>query len=318
MKTMLSRVADSLYWLGRYSERVYTNAYIASVQIDHMLELGRTEKQYEQQWNAVLSICGYNDDYKNRYQGYKIPQMMYYLLTDPENYNSIDQLLLNTRNNIKNTRDCIPNALFEEWNSLYLTNKEMPLQQPCSVLEATELLVKVRNTSLTSTGIIDSLMTRDECYLFLKIGKWLERSEKTALILLKLLEDAEELNRDFAVTYALQLTNTFDEFTRRSRHREVDLVLHFLLGDAKCTRSVAYGIRKIKKAILEIEHYEIRPYAEQLFVEIVQLEQLLEQNPTAMNRLERKQWVEDIHNTCTKLGPIFSQMYYLTEPILVE
>ena len=96
---MLSRVADSLYWLGRYSERTYTNAYITSVQIDQMLELGPSEKSYEQHWHTILSICGYIDDYESRYEGYQISQMLYYLISDHQNYNSIDSLLTSIRNN---------------------------------------------------------------------------------------------------------------------------------------------------------------------------------------------------------------------------
>ncbi len=315
---MLSRVADSLYWLGRYSERTYTNAYITSVQIDQMLELGPSEKSYEQHWHTILSICGYIDDYESRYEGYQISQMLYYLISDHQNYNSIDSLLTSIRNNAKNTRNCIPNALFEEWNSLYLAKNESPLQAPYTVLDTIEYLVKVRKTSLTATGIIDSLMTRDECFLFVNIGKWLERSEKTALIILNFMDNEEVLNQNFAVTLALQVTNTFEEYTRRSRIREAGKVLNFLIGDPNCSRSVAYGIGKIKNTVFEIEHYEIRPYAEQLFDAIEELEVLIQQNASDMSKRERKQWVTKIHDLCIELGPIFSETYYLTEPILVK
>lgn len=315
---MLSRVADSLYWLGRYSERAYTNAYIINVQIDQMLELSRTEKQYEQQWHTILSICGYIESYESRYEGYPISQMLNYLISDLQNYNSIDSLLTGIRSNAKNTRDCIPNALFEEWNSLYLANNESPLQAPYTVLATTEYLVKVRKTSLTATGIIDSLMSRDESFLFMKIGKWLERSEKTALIILNLMENEEILKQDFAVTLALQLTNTLDEYTRRSRMRDAEKVLNFLVGDKNCSRSVGYGIGKIKNTIFEIENHEVPLYAQQLFEAIEAIEVLIQQNASDMTKQERKQWVIQIHNQCIKLGPIFSETYYLTEPILVK
>lgn len=317
MGNVLSRVADSLYWLGRYSERIYTNAYIISVQIDQMLELGRTEKQYEQQWYSILSICGYIDDFENRYEGYDSNQMLYYVIVDRGNYNSIYCLLESIRNNVKNTRDCIPNALFEEWNSIYLAMQESPLQQPINDLESMDYLVKVRKKALTATGIIDSLMTRDECFQFVKIGKWLERSEKTALIILKLMEN-EYLHQDFAINMTLQVTNTFESYSRQSRSRDVDKVLNFLIGDINCSRSVAYGIKKIKSTIFEIEQHVIRSYTKQLFEVIDRLEQLISLKATNMTHLERKQWVKEIHQQCMMLGPIFSKTYYLTEPILVK
>ena len=315
---MLSRVADSLYWLGRYSERIYANAYIAHAQIDHMLELGRTDEQYQQQWECVLSIGGYIEDFHDRYGRYVEEDMLYYLLSDMKNLNSLERLLQSVRENVKNTRDCIPNALFEQWNGLYLCNKENPIQKPYNVLNATKFLTAVQTTSLTATGVIDSLMTRDECFLFIKIGKWLERSEKTALVLLRLMENAHVLNRDFAVTFALQLTNTFDEYTRRFRHRETELVLDFLINDAYCSRSVIYGMRKIKNTLFEIENYEVQSYATRLFQAIEELEDIMEQDITTMSREARIDWVRDIHAKCIQLGPIFSQTYYLTAPILVK
>jgi uncharacterized alpha-E superfamily protein len=315
---MLSRVADALYWIGRYSERTYTNAHILNYQLEHMLELGRTDKQYKHQWNTVLSICGYYDDFSARYGGCDISQMLYYLCKDEHNLNALDSLINKLRNNAKNSRDCIPNELFEEWNSLYLLNKETSLDKPFDVLEANEYLANIRKYSLTSTGIIDSVMTRDDCYHFIKIGKWLERSEKTALILLNLMEDELNLKKDFPITTALQFTNTFAEYIRRSGTRETNAVLNFLINEVHCSKSILYGITKIKSTIIELENYEIRPYAQKLIEAITDVEKLLKSDVSKMTVSERKQWIIAIHNACIHLGPIFSKTYYLTEPILVK
>lgn len=315
---MLSRVADSLYWLGRYSERLQTNAYITNVQINQMLEQGLRERQYEQQWKIVLSICGYMDDYEERFGTYNLHTMLRYLLIDEQNFNSISSLIENIRTNAKNTRDCIPNELFEEWNSLYFVNKEMPNDEEYTVLKTTDFLQSVRKTSLTATGIIDSLMTRDEGFQFIKIGKWLERSEKTALILMELLGPTDGIAGDVVITTGLQLTNTLEEYTRRTRQRESDTVLNFLVGDNHCSRAVAYGIRKIKKTLLDLEGEKVRPYATELFEAIEELEELVGLDAHHMTADERIIWVGDIHEKCMQLGPIFSKTYYLTAPILVK
>ena len=73
----------------------------------------------------------------------------------------------------------------------------------------------------------------------------------------------------------------------------------------------------IQNTIFEIEQHEIRAYTKVLFEIIDQLELLISQNASNMTRIERKQWVKDIHQQCIMLGPIFSKTYYLTEPILV-
>lgn len=314
---MLSRVADSLYWLGRYSERIATNAHIVSKRLDQMLEQGQKGLQYEQQWHAVLSICGYIEDYQATINSYELEPMLRYLLTDAQNYNSIQALLECIRENAKNARDCIPNELFEEWNDLYLTMKECALED-YRVLSTTTYLQAVRKTGLTATGIIDSLMTRDESFLFLKIGKWLERSEKTALIMMKMMELEDHPSRYFAVTTCLRLTNTLEEYTRHTRDRESDTVLNFLVGHTKCSRSVAYGLRKIKRTLLDIEAETVRPYAADLFEALDKLEDLVALDARKMTIEERKEWIRLIHERCIAFGPIFSKTYYLTAPILVE
>ncbi|MER2107251.1 MAG: alpha-E domain-containing protein [Solibacillus sp.] len=314
---MLSRVADSLYWLGRYGERVETNAHIMNMQMDQMLEQGSTERHYKQQWSEVLDICGYMEDYETRINSYQLEHILRYLLTDTKNFNSINALLESIRTNAKNTRDCIPNELFEEWNSLYLTTKNAPLED-YNVLSTTNYLQQVRKTSLTAAGIIDSLMTRDESFLFLKIGKWLERSEKTALITIKMMEMENDASRHFAATTCLQLTNSFEEYTRRTRNRESDSILNFLVGDTKCSRSVAYGLRKIKRTLLDIEAEKVHSYAVQLFEALDELEELVKLDAGRMTLEERKEWIRLIHERCIQFGPIFSKTYYLTPPILVK
>lgn len=317
---MLSRVADSLYWLGRYAERTETNAHIIYTQMDHMLEQSRDDSSYEKEWDCVLRICGYIDDYKERYEGYHLKRMNHYLLFDESNYNSISYLIKSIRNNARNARDIIPNELWEEWNEFYLAMQNRAFPVEFSVPNTAIFLGRIRKTALSATGIIDSLMTRDECFQFLKIGKWIERSEKTAIIAHELLQQQHrnEVSREFAVNFGLQLTNTLEEYNRRFRSRKPDEVLNFIVGDVKCTRSIAYGIRKIKKTVLDIEDGKIRLYANQMFQTLEELEQLVQIDSTSLTIQERREWIHTIRHKVSSFGPIFSKTYYLTAPILVD
>ena len=313
-------MADSLYWLGRYAERIETNAHIIYTQMDHMLEQSRDDSSYEKEWDCVLRICGYIDDYKERYEGYHLKRMNHYLLFDESNYNSISYLIKSIRNNARNARDIIPNELWEEWNEFYLAMQNRTFPVEFSVPNTAIFLGRLRKTALSATGIIDSLMTRDECFQFLKIGKWIERSEKTAIIAHELLQQQHrnELSREFAVNFGLQLTNTLEEYSRRFRSRKPDEVLNFIVGDVKCTRSIAYGIRKIKKTVLDIEDGKIRLYANQMFQALEELEQLVQIDSTSLTVLERREWINTIRKKISAFGPIFSKTYYLTAPILVD
>ncbi|MER2000744.1 MAG: alpha-E domain-containing protein [Lysinibacillus sp.] len=314
---MLSRVADSLYWLGRYAERTETNTQILSTQLDAMLEYSRLDGKYQNTLEQVVRICGYYEEFKKSYPIISEEIVTQYVMNDVSNYNAIYTLISNIRENARNARDIIPNELWEVWNELYLQLPE--LEQKTTFLDTTNHLNLIRRTCLTGTGIIDSLMTRDEGYLFLKIGKWLERTEKTALTLYHLMQyNDETFEKEYAANVALKMTNAFEDFTKRTRNRSRTNIINFLIGDQKCTRSVAYGLNKIKATVYDIENGKQQLYATQLFLALEELEQLVQIDAASLSFDDRVQLVNSIRNKLTLLGPIFSKTYYLTPPILVE
>ncbi|GLC89626.1 alpha-E domain-containing protein [Lysinibacillus piscis] len=313
---MLSRVADSLYWIGRYAERTQTNAHILYAQLEYMLESSRKDVMYDKEWVTVLKICGYLEDYQMYYQQGILEDMVHYLVYDSRNLDSLVATITSVRMNARNTRDCMPNELWEEWNDLYLDIQEGTYPEAFSLLNTTNFLTRIRKTTLTATGIIDSLMTRDIGYRFLKIGKWLERSEKTALILHHLLEVENELEPDRAIRLGLQLTNTVEEYAYRSRVLTVDSVLKFLISDLKCSRSVAYGLHKIKDTVYDIEQGLTNQNVENMYRALDELIALTSVDVTALTLAEQKQWVKNIRQGCINFGPILAQAYYLAPPIM--
>lgn len=314
---MLSRVADSLYWIGRYAERTQTNAHILFSQLEQMLELSHKDAAYEKEWRAVLTICGYIEEYEAHYKVGVLEEMVRYVVYDANNLNSLMSTVNSIRTNARHTRDRIPNELWEEWNSLYLDIQDGAYSNEISVLNTTDFLTHIRKTALTSTGAIDSLMTRDVGYQFLKIGKWLERSEKTALILHRLLEIADHLEADRALRLSLRYTNTVDEYAYRSSVLTIDSILYFLISDAKCSRSVAYGLHKIKHTVCDIEQGLTNHNVENMYRTLDELIALTNVDATTLTIEEKKQWVNNIRQSCTNFGPIMAQAYYLTPPILV-
>jgi uncharacterized alpha-E superfamily protein len=314
---MLSRVADSLYWLGRYAERTETNTHILATQLDAMLEYSQVDGKYQNTWEQVVRICGYYEEFKKSYPIISEEIVTHYMMNDVTNYNAIFTLISNIRENAKNARDIIPNELWEVWNELYIQLPE--LEQKTTILDVTNQLNIIRRTCLTGTGVIDSLMTRDEGFLFLKIGKWLERSEKTALTMYHLMQhNAEAFEKEYAANVVLKMTNAFEDYTKRTRNRSRKHVINFLIGDQKCTRSIAYSLNKIKTTIYDIENGKQHIYATHLFLALEELEQLVQIDATSLSFEERVQLVNSIRNKLTLLGPIFSKTYYLTPPILVE
>lgn len=316
---MLSRVGDALYWLGRYTERTETNAHIVLTELDYILEQRTHDNAYVRSWSHVLAICGFENNYESKYSTFHQSDLIQYVLSDFMNPNAIVPLIHSVRFNLKNVRDSIPNELFEVWNELFLSMNMDYEKNARTVLCVTNFLNEVRKTALTSTGIIDSLMTRDEAFCFLKIGKWMERAEKTALIVYELIHDnIKEIPTDFAVNRSLTMTNAMEEYSRRFRSRDASDILNFLMKDRKCSRSVEYGIRKISQTIEDVEEGQYLSYTKRLFRAIEKIEELLKEDAHQLTAEERIEWIEEIRIHCTMLGPIFSQTYYLTPPISID
>lgn len=316
---MLSRVADSLFWLGRYAERTETNTHVVLTALDHILEQSTKEVSYRSYWAHVVEICGFGDTENIDVEVMSEEQLLAYVICDVANHNAIVPLIDSVRFNLKNVRDIIPNELYEVWNELYLDMEQDGHSAANSVLETTDFLQKVRRTSLTATGVIDSLMIRDEAFQFLKIGKWMERSEKTSLIVKEFLaHENVSVEREFSAGIALSLTNALDEYTRKYRSRDTLDMLNFIIKDSNCSRSVAYGIRKIRKTIEDIEGGQRASYTEELFRLITKIEQQLKVDAHDLSYDERIDWVDEIGTLCMLLGPVFSATYYLTPPIAID
>lgn len=77
---MLSRVADALYWMARYSERTQTNAHILQGQLLNMLEQSGKEHEYIDHWEAILNICASKEEYLSCFEKIRVNPLIEYLL----------------------------------------------------------------------------------------------------------------------------------------------------------------------------------------------------------------------------------------------
>ena len=115
---MLSRVAESIYWLGRYMERAGNVARVIDVNFRIMLDL---PTGMSPQWDAVVRTTG---DYEKFLERYKKPQrdnVLQFLTFDAENPNSILSCVRAARENARSTREIISSEMWEQVNRFYLT-----------------------------------------------------------------------------------------------------------------------------------------------------------------------------------------------------
>jgi uncharacterized alpha-E superfamily protein len=121
---MLSRVADSLYWMSRYIERAENNARIAEVNLQMLLDLtNQQEADPKQQWDPIISSLEENELFASLYPDPDGKAVLDFVSLQKKNPNSIVSCLTRARENARTTSEQISSEMWEQINRLYLFAK---------------------------------------------------------------------------------------------------------------------------------------------------------------------------------------------------
>src|ERR1700712_5713056 len=167
---MLSRVADSLYWMSRYMERADG--------ILRMLKINYASSQddlHEFSWAPVLEIFTYLEDEQYSVIGNDSRTVLQYMVTDKENSNSVLSIITRARENARSVQDHITKELWQCLNDFYHTIREEQVSRGLQKDDPVTVLDILIRQGLLYYGTADVTMARGEGYAFLNIGKYLER-----------------------------------------------------------------------------------------------------------------------------------------------
>ncbi len=178
---MLSRVADSLYWMGRYIERAENDARILDVNLQLLLDLGG-EADAMQHWAPVIATLEETDLFDSLYEMADERSVTDFLTLQKKNPNSILSCLTLARENARTTREQISSEMWEQINRLYLFVQSEQAKQSLSS-SPHEFFMRVIFGSHLLQGVTDATMTHGEGWDFIRIGRLLERADSTSRIL---------------------------------------------------------------------------------------------------------------------------------------
>jgi len=185
---MLSRIAESLYWIGRYVERAEDTARITDVNFHHTLGMGgspEAEARQDRHWEALIAIVGNEDRFYSAYGKATEETVPTYLTFDTDNPNSIVSCVARAREQARTMRHQIASEMWEALNRFHLGLQRRrgrgatPIG-PVGIENAHFFYRSVAEFSHLFQGVTDSTMPREEGWYFLQAGKFLERAEKTA------------------------------------------------------------------------------------------------------------------------------------------
>ncbi|HMN44888.1 MAG TPA: alpha-E domain-containing protein [Povalibacter sp.] len=178
---MLSRTADHLYWMARYTERAENLARMLEVNY-RMSLLPQGPEIVEQGWVATLTIIGLMDAFKQRYGAVTPANAIAFLVFDRDNPMSIYSCVRAARENARAVRGTLTSEIWESVNATWLEIRVAGMR-PSSEAEVGNFFEWVKHRSHLIRGVIQGTMLRDEAWHFTWLGTYLERSDSTARIL---------------------------------------------------------------------------------------------------------------------------------------
>jgi uncharacterized alpha-E superfamily protein len=180
---MLSRVADSLYWLGRYIERAENNSRILDVNLQVTLDDENSGEEGERtDWEPILATLEDQKLFHSLYAVTNAETVCEFITFAKENPNSIRSCVAGARENARTVREYISSEMWERINSLYLWMNSAEARQLFAA-SAIDFFRHVVDYSHQFHGTTAATLTHGEGWHFLQIAKYLERADSTSRIL---------------------------------------------------------------------------------------------------------------------------------------
>ena len=176
---MLSRTADHLFWMSRYTERAENTARMLDVNYQTSM-LPQSAAAAQVGWEGLLSISELQPAYTAKYGSTINPRdVMDFMVRDEENSSSIVSCLKNARENARAVRGTLTTEVWESENETYLDVIKM-LREGAFERDPGRFFEWVKFRSHLSRGVTAGTMLQDEAFHFLRLGTFLERADNTA------------------------------------------------------------------------------------------------------------------------------------------
>ncbi|MDB6024785.1 MAG: hypothetical protein JWM68_1008 [Verrucomicrobiales bacterium] len=239
---MLSRVAESIYWMSRYVERAENVARFIGVNLTLMLD----SSDREQQWWPLVNTTGDHKDFEKRYKFATEENVLHFLTFDRDNPNSIISCLRSARENARSVREIISSEMWLQLNTFYLKVNDAATTGK-GMESPHDFYTDVKLSSHLFTGITDATMTHGEGWHFCRLGRKLERADKTSrildvkyFILLRSVADVGTPLDDTQWAAVLRSASAFEMYRKRHGRISPNGIVQFLLLDSEFPRAIRF------------------------------------------------------------------------------
>jgi uncharacterized alpha-E superfamily protein len=239
---MLSRVADSLYWMSRYFERADNCA--RAIEATHSLMLSRAEFSHDQRWYRALTGLGLPSDARDQDPQVAIGR----LAADRQTRASIVSCIAGARENASQVREEISSEMWEQLNRLYheVVQSEVDPQDAAAVMRLVSL---VREGSYSFHGATETTMSHGEGWRFVQLGRFTERACAISMLLDAYFSTPTKAD-DLDWVTLLTSCAAFESYCRVfTADLQPDRIAKFLLVHPEFPYSVRYAVDRMHASL---------------------------------------------------------------------
>lgn len=308
---MLSRVADSLYWMSRYVER--TDSILRILKIN---QLSSQDDQENFNWSPVLEIftdLPEEEICKIERNGRKV---LHYMVLDRDNPNSVFNMVVLSRENARGVQDNITRELWQCLNEFYHVVRDPKLENNLRTEDPVTVLDTLIRQCMLYYGVSDITMFRGEGLCFMNLGKYLERCIQSADILdVKFSDLSYDLDKTTDTTYwkyLLMSVSGYALYLKRYRTGfEARNIVDQVLFNVDFPRSVLYSINQLHRYFTRLKSDQNQEgYAKVDFM-IGKLKSKLQYSDVqAVSRIGLHHYLTDITSDIYAIGSTLNQYYF--------
>ena len=308
---MLSRVADSLYWMSRYLERAENTVRQLDVTLNLMLDTGRAGE--ETRWRQLIAALGkpagleWNGD---------LESMASTLVFDPLNHASVTYSVNAARENARQVREEISTEQWQRLNRLYHQMHSAKVQSQFRV-SISDMLTTVVDGIHLFKGVSDTTMIHGQGWQFIRLGRYLERAYAIATLLevyqpgLTSPEQSPAGHQYLEQVGLLRCCTAFEAFCQvYTADLTPDRILEFLLLNRDFPHAIRYSVDGVRHAIESIQRTGGRRPPDDLMAGIGRLHAMLSYSTIAeILSGDTAAFLHSIREQCLRIHELMYRYY---------
>ena len=308
---MLSRVADSLYWMARYMER--TDSMLRMMKVNYA---SSQDDVNNFNWRSVLKIFTYVEDEDITAMEKKSRDVLCFIVTNRDNPNSVYNLVVQARENARSVQDNITIELWQCLNDYYHLVREPWIERSLKSNDPVGVLDALIKQGMLYYGIVDYTMFRGEGLSFMNLGKYLERSlQSTDILDIKFSDLSYDLEKPTDTTYWKYLLLSISGYALYLKSYrsgfEAKNVVDQILFNVDFPRSLAYSMALLQRNFDRLRTSTSTEQFGQIQFMIGKLYSKIKySNVQSVTRVGLHSYLKEFHDELDHIGESLNELYF--------